>query len=115
VLFYAVAVFLALLSGLLAMCRFFRSEGRRRLLAASLLGAVAVTLTLGLNLARGYPIVSLAAAVAISFALHRLWVRAGKPRGIAEAERLAEAEAAPARTTAKSITSPTSPELPPGN
>ena len=95
VLFYAVAVFLAFLSGLLAMCRFFRAEGRRRLLGASVLGAAAVTLTLGLNLARGYPIASLGAAAALAAVLHRLWVRAGRPSGITEAEQLAEAETPP--------------------
>jgi hypothetical protein len=92
VLFYAVAVFLAFLSGLLAMSRFFRTERRRKLLAASTLGAGAVALTLALNLARGYPIASLAAAAAIAGALWRLWVRAGRPGGVSEAERLAEAE-----------------------
>jgi amino acid permease-like protein len=92
VLFYAVAVFLAFLSGLLAMSRFFRTERRRKLLAASTLGAGAVALTLALNLARGYPIASLAAAAAIAGALWRLWVRAGRPGGVSDAERLAEAE-----------------------
>jgi Amino acid permease len=92
VLFYAVAVFLAFLSGLLAMSRFFRTERRRKLLAASTLGAGAVALTLALNLARGYPIASLGAAAAIAGALWRLWVRAGRPGGVSEAERLAEAE-----------------------
>ncbi len=92
VLFYAVAVFLAFLSGLLAMSRFFRAEGRRRLLTASVLGAGAVTLTLGLNLARGYPIASLAAALAIAAGLWRVWIRAGRPSGVTEAERLAELE-----------------------
>lgn len=91
VLFYAVAVFLAFLAGLLAMARFFRTEQRRLLLAASVLGAAAVMLTLGLNLGRGYPIVSLAAAAAIGAGLWRLWVRAGKPSGVSAAERLAEA------------------------
>ncbi|HEY6397096.1 MAG TPA: amino acid permease [Solirubrobacteraceae bacterium] len=95
VLFYAVAVFLAFLSGLLAMSRFFRTERRRKLLAVSTLGAGAVTLTLALNLARGYPIASLAAAAAIAGALWRLWVRAGGPGGVSEAERLAEADPPP--------------------
>src|SRR5205823_5134977 len=45
VLFYAVAVFVAFLCGLLAMARFFRREGRRLLLAASTLGAASVTIT----------------------------------------------------------------------
>ncbi len=89
VLFYAVAVFLALLSGLLAMMRFFRRERRWLLLAASSAGAVAVAVTLAVNLARGYPIVSLAAALMIALVLHRLWVRAGRPSGVSEAEAAA--------------------------
>ena len=91
VLFYAVAVFVAFLCGLLAMARFFRGEGRRLLLATSLLGALAVTVTLAVNLARGYPVVSLLAACLLAGVLHRLWVRAGRPSGVAEAERFAEA------------------------
>lgn len=90
VLFYAVAVFVAFLCGLLAMARFFRVEGRRLLLAASALGAAAVTLTLAVDLARGYPVVSLLGAGLLAATLHTLWVRAGRPSGIAEAERLAE-------------------------
>jgi hypothetical protein len=92
VLFYAVAVFLAFLAGLLAMSRFFVSEGRTWRLSVSLLGAVAVLVTLLVNLGRGYPIASLVAAVAIAVALYTLWVRAGRPRGVSEAERLAEAD-----------------------
>jgi hypothetical protein len=34
------------------------------------------------NLARGEPIASLAAALLIGAALYGLWVRAGRPRGI---------------------------------
>jgi hypothetical protein len=93
VLFYAVAVFAAFLCGLLAMAKFFRAEGRHLLLTTSLLGAFAVALTLAVNVARGYPIVSLIAALGIAAVLHRLWVRAGRPTGIAEAERIAEISA----------------------
>jgi hypothetical protein len=92
VLFYAVAVFLAFLAGLVAMSFFFQSEGRYRYLAASLAGAVAVGITLGVNLARGYPVASLAAALLIAGTLYALWLRAGRPRGVSEAERLAELE-----------------------
>jgi hypothetical protein len=92
VLFYAVAVFLAFLSGLLAMMRFFRAEGRHTLLATSALGALAVAVTLAVNLARVDPIASLVAALAIALALYALWARAGRPRGVSEAERLAEAD-----------------------
>jgi amino acid transporter len=87
VLFYAVAVFIAFLCGLLAMAKLFRAEGKRLLLATSLLGATAVAVTLAVNLERGYPVVSLLAALVLAGALHSLWARAGRPRGIAEAER----------------------------
>jgi hypothetical protein len=90
VLFYAVAVFAAFLCGLLAMAKFFRAERRWLLLTTSLLGAFAVALTLAVNVARGYPIVSLIAAFGIAAVLHRLWVRAGRPHGVAEAERIVE-------------------------
>jgi hypothetical protein len=92
VLFYAVAVFAAFLCGLLAMAKFFRAERRRLLQTTSVVGALAVVLTLAVNLARGYPVVSLLAALALAVTLHAFWVRAGRPRGVAQAERMAEAE-----------------------
>jgi len=90
VLFYAVAVFLAFLFGLLSMYRFARDERTRRYEALTVSGLTAVTLTLAVNLGRVYPIASLAAAVAIAAGLHRMWVRAGRPSGAAGAEALAE-------------------------
>jgi len=95
VLFYAVAVFAAFLCGLLAMAKFFRAERRRLLQTTSVVGALAVTLTLAVNVARGYPVVSLLVALALALALHAFWVRAGRPRGVAQAERMAEAAASP--------------------
>jgi Amino acid permease len=89
VLFYAVAVFGAFLCGLLAMAKFFHGERRWLLLASSLAGAAAVALTLGVNVARGYPIVSLVVAAVIAGILHMMWVRAGRPRGVGRAERVA--------------------------
>lgn len=91
VLFYAVAVFLSFLTGLLAMARFSLREGKRALLTVNTLAAAAVGFTLAINLGRGYPLASLAAALGIAGALYVLWVRAGRPRGIAAAEVLAEA------------------------
>jgi hypothetical protein len=99
VLFYAVAVFAAFLCGLLAMATFLRAERRWLLLSVSVLGALAVALTLAVNVARGYPIVSLGAALLLAATLYRLWVRAGRPRGVTEAERLAEASAGVTSTT----------------
>jgi amino acid transporter len=92
VLVYAVAVFVSFLAGLLAMARFSRRQGSRLLTATNLLGAVAVAFTLAVNLARGYPLIAIAATVLIAAVLYWRWVRAGRPRGIDAIERQAEAE-----------------------
>lgn len=90
VLFYAVSVFLSFLAGLIAMARFSARARRPGSLVINLVGAVAVGFTLVVNLARGEPVASLAAALVIAALLYELWVRAGRPRGIrnvaAEAE-----------------------------
>lgn len=91
VLFYAVAVFVSFLAGLAAIARFSRREGKRLLAVVNVLGAIAVAFTLAVNLARGYPLLSLLAMLIIAAALQRLWVRAGRPAGIEQVERLAEA------------------------
>jgi amino acid transporter len=90
VLYYAVAVFMSFLVGLLAMARFSRRERRYGSLVLNSVGAFVVAFTLAANLARGHPIVSVAAALLIGLGLHGLWVRAGRPRGIASV--LVEAE-----------------------
>jgi hypothetical protein len=96
VLFYAVAVFMSFLFGLLSMPAFSRREGAGLFLALNALAIAAVALTLAVNLRRGYPIASLGAACAIALVLHQLWIRAGRPRGVSEVERLAEEELAEA-------------------
>jgi hypothetical protein len=58
----------------------------------NLFGAVVVAFTIAVNLGRGYPIASLVAATALAGLFYGLWARAGKPRGIAMAEREAEAD-----------------------
>jgi hypothetical protein len=92
VLVYAVAVFVSFLAGLLAMARFSYLRGARVLTATNLLGAAAVAFTLIVNLARGYPLLAIGGTVLISAVLYRRWVRAGRPSGIEEIEREAEAE-----------------------
>ena len=91
VLYYAVSVFMSFLVGLLAMARFSQQERKLGSLVLNAIGAIVVAFTLAVNLARGHPIVSVAAALLIGLVLHRLWSRAGRPRGIAsvliEAER----------------------------
>jgi hypothetical protein len=90
VLFYAVAVFVSFLFGLLAMSAFSWRERRWGFLAVNVVTVAAVVLTLAVNLRRGYPIASLAAAAAVAAVLWWLWVRSGRPSGVSEAERLAE-------------------------
>jgi hypothetical protein len=92
VLFYAVAVFLSFLMGLLAMARLAR--GRTWSRSINLLGAGVVGFTLVMNLARGWPILSLVVALFIALGLYVLWVRAGRPRGIAAAVQHAEEDEA---------------------
>jgi len=91
VLFYAVAVFVSFLMGLLAMVQFSRRERRPLSLAVNLLGTLVVSVTLVMNLLRGWPLLSLAAAGVVAGALWVLWVRAGRPRGISMAVQQAEA------------------------
>jgi hypothetical protein len=95
VLFYAVAVFVSFLSGLLAMARFSKREGNRGHLLVNVFGAGVVAFTILVNLRRGYPILSLLASAGIAFALYALWAKSGRPRGIAQAEMEAEQELMP--------------------
>jgi hypothetical protein len=92
VLFYAVAVFVSFLSGLLAMARFSKQEGNRWHLLVNVFGASVVAFTILVNLRRGYPIFSLLASGGIAFSLYALWAKSGRPRGIAQAEMEAERE-----------------------
>jgi len=88
VLVYAVAVFVSFLAGLAAMARMSIRDGKLALCAVNILGAVAVAFTLAVNLSRGYPLLSLAAMLVVAAILHGAWVRAGRPTGVAEVERL---------------------------
>ena len=90
VLFYAVAVFVSFLSGLLAMARFSLRDRDHGLVVINLFGALVVVFTIGVNLGRGYPVASLVVAAGIAGVFYRLWARAGRPRGIAQVERDAE-------------------------
>ena len=92
VLFYAVSVFLSFLAGLVAMARFARRDRRLGQLALNAVGAAVVAFTLVVNLARGLPVVSLAAALLVAGVLYRIWVRAGRPGGIRDLAADAEAE-----------------------
>ncbi len=92
VLVYAVAVFVSFLAGLLAMARFSRRQGKWPLFTINLIAAVVVAFTLVVNLARGYPLISIVGTVLIGGFLWNRWVRAGRPRGIEAVERTAEGD-----------------------
>ncbi|MGW2818599.1 amino acid permease [Streptomyces sp. NPDC001415] len=90
VLFYAVAVFVSFLVGLIAMARFARTEKKQTLAWVNGLAAAAVAFTLAVNLLRGWPMLSLAATLLIAAGLYARWVRAGRPSGIEDVESRAE-------------------------
>jgi amino acid transporter len=86
VLFYAVSVFLSFLAGLLAMVAFSYREGKWLSFAFNIVGTLVVAFVLVMNLARVTPIASLGAALIIAIGLYALWVKRGRPHGIAGAE-----------------------------
>ncbi|MCX4426441.1 APC family permease [Streptomyces mirabilis] len=92
VLFYAVAVFVSFLVGLLAMARFATRENKTALAWVNGLAAAAVAFTLAVNLLRGWPMLSLAATLLIAAGLYARWTRAGRPTGIEDIEARAEAD-----------------------
>ncbi|MEV0948657.1 amino acid permease [Rhodococcus sp. NPDC049939] len=92
VLYYAVAVFISFLMGLIAMARFSHREAETGWLLVNLFGAAVVAFTLIVNLARGRPMVSLAASLLLAAAMYIMWVRQGRPRGIAHATAAAHRE-----------------------
>jgi hypothetical protein len=92
VLFYAVAVFVSFLVGLIAMARFATRESKTALTWVNGLAAAAVAFTLAVNLLRGWPMLSLAATLLIAAGLYARWTRAGRPTGIEDVEAHAEAD-----------------------
>src|SRR3954452_21554651 len=86
VLFYAVAVFVSFLVGLVAMARFARREDKTALTWVNALAAVAVAFTLAVNLLRGWPMRPLVAPLLIAAGLYARWTRAGRPTGIEDVE-----------------------------
>ncbi|TQJ92533.1 hypothetical protein [Streptomyces sp. SLBN-31] len=91
VLFYAVAVFVSFLVGLLAMTRFALREGKPALAWVNGVAAAAVAFTLAVNLLRGWPVLSMVATLLIAAGLYFRWNRAGRPTGIEDIEAQAEA------------------------
>ena len=88
------AVFVSFLTGLLAMARFSARSHDVRHVIINLVGAAVVALTILINLRRGFPIASLLAALAIGGVFAWMWIRQGRPRGIAQIEAEAERDLA---------------------
>ncbi|WP_082092278.1 APC family permease [Demequina pelophila] len=91
VLFYAVAVFVSFLMGLIAMATFAWRERRPFWVTINAVAALAVGFTLVANVMRPAALGSLAATFIVAGGLYWAWVRAGRPRGAANA--VAESEA----------------------
>lgn len=91
VLFYAVAVFVSFLMGLVAMATFAWRERRTGWVVLNGVAAAAVAFTLIANAMRAAALGSLAATAIVGGGLYFAWVKAGRPRGASHA--LAEAEA----------------------
>jgi Amino acid permease len=87
---YAVSVFVSFLAGLLALARFSRREQRWGRFALNVIGLVVVVVTLAVNVGRGSPIIALTCSFSVAGILYLLWVRAGRPRGVSEAEAAGE-------------------------
>lgn len=85
VLFYAVAVFVSFIVGLVAMATFAYRERTWGWFTLNVAAAIAVAFTLVANLFRPAAIGSLAATVVVGGALYYAWVRAGRPQGTAHA------------------------------
>jgi Amino acid permease len=85
--FYAVSVFASFLGALVGCARLSYRERRRAELSVNVLGTLLVAFVLGLNLTRLDGVIALAASAITSLYLWRVWVRRGRPSGVAGAGR----------------------------
>lgn len=81
--YYAVAVFASFLGAMVACAVLAHRDRRLGAFAVDVLGVGLVGMVLVLNMRRVGPLISLAAAGAISLALYGIWVRRGRPSGVA--------------------------------
>jgi hypothetical protein len=89
--YYAVSVFAGFLGATLGCARLSYRDGRRAELAINLLGVALVAFVLALNMVRPAGVIVLSAAGLLAGYLYAIWVRRGRPAGVAEAELRAEA------------------------
>jgi hypothetical protein len=90
--YYAVSVFAGFLGATLGCARLSYRDGRRGELAVNLLGVALVAFVLALNVARPAGVIVLSAAGLVAGYLYAVWVRRGRPAGVAEAELRAESD-----------------------
>ncbi len=83
--FYAVAVFASFLAATIACARLSYLDGRRVALVLNIVGAVLVTMILGMNATRLDGMIALLASVGVAAYLWLIWVLRGRPRGVATA------------------------------
>jgi hypothetical protein len=93
--YYAVSVFAGFLGATLGCARLSYREGRNGELAVNLVGVALVAFVLSLNVTRPAGVIVLSAAALVAGYLYAVWVRRGRPAGVAETEVLAEAEVLP--------------------
>jgi hypothetical protein len=100
--YYAVSVFAGFLGATLGCARLSHRDGKRAELAVNLVGAALVAFVLSLNVARPAGVIVLSAAGLVAGYLYAVWVRRGRPAGVAEAEIAAVASVAepPSRSSA---------------
>ena len=83
--FYAVAVFASFLAATLACARLSLRDRRWTPLALNVVGAVLVAAILAVNLTRIDGLVALLVSGVVAAYLWRIWVRRGRPTGVASA------------------------------
>jgi amino acid transporter len=88
--YYAVSVFAGFLGATLGCARLSHRDGSRRELAVNLAGVALVAFVLALNVVRPAGVIVLGAAGAVAGYLYAVWVKRGRPSGVAEAELHAE-------------------------
>ena len=92
--YYAVSVFAGFLGATVGCAKLSHRDGKRTELAVNLVGVAVVAFVLALNVARPAGVIVLSAAGLVAGYLYAVWVRRGRPTGVAEAELRAEASAA---------------------
>jgi hypothetical protein len=90
--YYAVSVFAGFLGATIGCARLSHRDGRRWELAVNLAGVALVAFVLALNVVRPAGVIVLSAAGLLAGYLYAVWVRRGRPAGVAEAELRAESD-----------------------